>query len=63
MEHKRGRKGKSNNERNMTNTSQPRPGFVPPLGDKVKILGRGKEEKLIKVSQKKEKGRSITIRQ
>ena len=38
MGHKRGRggKGKSNNDRNNDNTSQPRPGFVPPVGDKGK---------------------------
>ena len=54
MGRKRG-EGNSNNDRKKTNTSQPRPWFVPPEGDKSKILGRGKGEKLIKVSTKKRK--------
>ena len=42
MEHKRGRKGNSNNDRNKTNTSQPRPEFVPPVADQTKNTRKGK---------------------
>ena len=45
MERKRGRKGKSNNDKNKINTSQLRPGFFPPVGDKSKnsSIGKGGE--------------------
>ena len=61
MGSKRGR-GKSNNDRNKTNTSQPCPGFVPPVGDKSKNTSKRKGGETGKDILKKDKGRSITIR-
>ena len=55
MGHKRGRKKKPKHDRNKSNTSQPRPGFVPSIGDKSKNNRKGKEEKLIKVSKKRKR--------
>ena len=42
MGRKRRRKRNPNNDRNKTNTSQPCPGFVPPVGDKSKNTSIGK---------------------
>ena len=38
----KGGKGKSNNDRKNDNTSQPRPWFFPPVGDKGKKNRKGK---------------------
>ena len=63
MGRKRGRKKKPNNDRNMTNTSQPRPGFIPAVVDKGKDTRKGEGGETDKRISKKEKGRSIIIRQ
>ena len=55
MGRKRGRKRKSNNDRNRPNTSQHHTGFVPPVGDKSKNTRKGKEGEIYKSIPKKQR--------
>ena len=55
MGRKRGRKNKPNNDRNKTNTSQPRPGFLTPVGDKSKNTRKGKGGETDKGIKKRKK--------